>query len=450
MFLSFADKINTVDRGNMFKNFAMEKAFLLRFVLSTVLVLFFPGLQQPTFVHCTNLTQVQQLVSSLFNDYNKKLFQLMNHSNSVNISITVFIVSLNNFDEISGALDITAIFYLAWNDERFAWDPSAYGGKTSVLTHTEDIWKPQLYVIQSFDKLQEIGNISLYPRIWYNGTITWNPGIVMKVTCSVDVTYFPFDVQSCPIIITAWSYTKAEVKLITSQTSVDTSFFSLNSQWELLNSSIGEYTTNRDMPPSIVIQLSLKRRSHFFIVYIIVPILFLGLMNNLVFLMPVSSGERTSVAVTIFLSFVVYMEMVNNTVPESSSPVAYIYYYIMFLLVYSSVILFLCIISLRIHDSKIQVPEKLKVLVMYLRCWCLTRIYSEQKVTPKRIKSIEADNGENDTPHTNIIVDKPVQTDVTWHVVADTFDKYIMILMYIFFVGFSVSTFVNLYTNQGF
>jgi len=40
----------------------------------------------------------------------------------------------------------------------------------------------------------------------HDGHVHWEPGGVFTTTCDIDIRYFPFDDQSCPIQIGAWAY----------------------------------------------------------------------------------------------------------------------------------------------------------------------------------------------------------------------------------------------------
>jgi len=40
----------------------------------------------------------------------------------------------------------------------------------------------------------------------YDGQLHWEPGGIFKTTCDIDIAYFPFDTQHCPIIVGAYSY----------------------------------------------------------------------------------------------------------------------------------------------------------------------------------------------------------------------------------------------------
>lgn len=405
-------------------------------------------------IHCANITQVQRLYSDLFDNYYRKLFPLIDHSDIVNVSAQVGIVSINNFNELSGEIELTLLFYLTWTDERLKWTPSIYGGKSTLIVPPEDIWRPHFYVIESFEKIQEIGNISLLVRISSEGLITWNPSNVLKLVCSVDVTYFPFDTQTCQITILGWAYTRDEMLFYTSNGNVNQDFINSNSQWELYSATVSNSSSeNTNARPSIDIVIALKRRSDFFVVYIIIPIIMLGSINNLVFLMPPSSGERTSVAITTFLSFVVYMEMINANVPESSAPMAYIYYYILLLMLYSSLIICLCIVSLRINDRDGEVPHKVKQLRLYLRCKCLTRKRKTSDLPSRTLSakhSIEQPHESTsnmDTTNDNAVANSI--HELTWKEVGNTYDLYCCSALMLIFWIITIVTFTHLYNNRG-
>ena len=404
------------------------------------------------YIHCTNITQVESLYANLFQNYSRKLFPLIDHNDTVKIHCTVGIVSINNFDELSGEIELTVLFYLQWVEERLNWTPSEFGGKSILLVHPEDIWLPQIYVLQSFDKIQEITNVSMMVRLLSSGQIVWNVGTVLKLVCSVDVTYFPFDTQNCQVTIAGWAYTNDELMLYTTESTVSTNYLSQNSQW-IISSATAQNRSedNPNFPPSLNIVLSLKRRNDFFIVYIIIPMIFLGCINNLVFVMPANSGERTSVAITTFLSFIVFMQMINSTVPQSSEPMAYIYYYLLFLLIYSSTILFLCILSLRIYDRDKPVPPTLVKVVYILRCWWLKRKKKTAVVMPERKMSSVSEEIEMKNNYVNenteIENDHPV---VTWKLIGKTFDLYCLLILYFICTVITSVTFTNLYYNQGF
>lgn len=239
--------------------------------------------------------------------------------------------------------------------------------------------------------------------------------------------------------------------------SIVTDFYSENGQWTLQDSSMTNGTLLGN-PTCIHLDINISRRSVFFVIYLIIPILFLAFINNLVFIMPANSGERMSVSITTFLSFVVYMGIVSDNVPNSSAPMSYLYFYLLFLILYSSVILFLCVLSLRIYDNETEVPHLLQRVIYFLRFRCCKRqdngriapcssngkSINENNVT--RIKSVKNKEG-------IVVVNSQTMTDneITWRVVGKTFDLYCAAVVFVIFLGMTLLTFIRfrLCLNKG-
>ena len=45
-----------------------------------------------------------------------------------------------------------------------------------------------------------------------NGAVTRDPAYLLSSSCIIDIKYFPFDTQRCPIYISLWSYTADKVQ----------------------------------------------------------------------------------------------------------------------------------------------------------------------------------------------------------------------------------------------
>lgn len=42
--------------------------------------------------------------------------------------------------------------------------------------------------------------------VYSNGLVIWQPPAVYKSSCSIDVEYFPYDVQTCVLKLGSWTY----------------------------------------------------------------------------------------------------------------------------------------------------------------------------------------------------------------------------------------------------
>ncbi|CAH0554069.1 unnamed protein product [Brassicogethes aeneus] len=49
--------------------------------------------------------------------------------------------------------------------------------------------------------------------VYYNGLVVWQPPAVYKSSCSIDVEFFPYDVQTCVLKLGSWTYDGFKVTL---------------------------------------------------------------------------------------------------------------------------------------------------------------------------------------------------------------------------------------------
>ena len=60
-------------------------------------------------------------------------------------------------------------------------------------------------IYEEYDQFRAVINSS--------GTVHWEPGGVFKTMCVIDITYYPFDDQTCRLTFGAWSYHTAKMNL---------------------------------------------------------------------------------------------------------------------------------------------------------------------------------------------------------------------------------------------
>ena len=85
---------------------------------------------------------------------------------------------------------------ITWKDEYKIWNPADYNGIKNVSLDPSTAWRPILDVWNTKVTSEPIAYDSFtYIIVFNNGLITWYPMAQLATSCSVDVTYFPFDKQ---------------------------------------------------------------------------------------------------------------------------------------------------------------------------------------------------------------------------------------------------------------
>lgn len=160
-------------------------------------------------------------------------------------------------------------------------------------------------------------------RISHDGHVHWEPGGIFTTTCDIDIRYFPFDEQECPIMVGAWAYYTARMNITNALDEIETHDFKKNGEWEIFETrSVWRVTVLPcclDTKYSYVeFTLRLRRRYTFYVMNIILPCTLLSILVMIVFCLPPDAGEKISLGISVLLAFTVFLLMVAENVPRTS------------------------------------------------------------------------------------------------------------------------------------
>lgn len=295
------------------------------------------------------LANVYQLHSDVFANYNKEVIPNANRSNPMDIQIGFFLLTITKFEEIDETIEVNAGLFTSWNDGGISWDPTQYGGKSSLSILQSNIWTPPLVLVNNVEDLKPIeGEFQFMSTVLYNGLTFWAPGGVMKAKCTTDISKFPFDSQTCTLQFVTWGLTQADVTLSLAPTnSFDLTFFVPNSNWKLTGNR--PYTYSLGGYSGYNVDITIQREPLYFLLMVVCPTLLFSLLNPLVFLLPVESGERISLAMTILLSYAIFLTLVSAAIPSSSNPMCILLIMMVVIIIVSGMIVFSVIIISAIY-----------------------------------------------------------------------------------------------------
>lgn len=152
----------------------------------------------------------------------------------LDITMTMTLSSLNGFDAVKGQIDISGSMLLEWSDE-VVFQTVLTVNVTEVLIDREKAWSPSIVLVNAVDTIKNIGDTT-YKLKYLPGEskVQWQPRVLLRASCTPDVTYYPFDRQVCDFTYTAWGHTSNEIRLNVPSTGWDTSQAEKNGVWEII------------------------------------------------------------------------------------------------------------------------------------------------------------------------------------------------------------------------
>ena len=352
----------------------------------------------------TELFENVRKLSSVLKNIPGDIKPKQNQTEKIEIGIHMALHSMQDYDEVSGILKMSASFILYWSNEIRNWNTTEYNGLDSIQLPIQNTWIPKIIIrnmgiektLYYYDN--DIDIKTTYVKYHNIGSARLIVTTVISMSCSADILLFPFDSQECEVQLMAEDF-DSHVTFQTLSDGVDLRFAETNSEWSIIATS-AEIFTNRPGLEQLNYKLTLKRHSKFIFLNLVVPIILLSFVNLLVFCIPVTSGERASLAFTILLTFVVFMTMVATMLPANDV----ISIFNMFLLTQlscSELILFWAIWSISLFNNHADGNEKgwsIRLLVnIYTKykmtCACTnTRKQKENNTTKTNEDRMSEDN----------------------------------------------------------
>ena len=304
--------------------------YLAALISSSAALPFYIGYNSSSYVDYTN---VSNLYDGILLGYDRRVRPVRNQSKPVTVLLTFSISNIIHLDTASQRLSFLGTFFFLWNDELLVWNPDDYGGSQKAMLPSNTVWKPTVVISNTFNGLGVVGHPTDIVGYTDKGNATWVPEGLFDVLCSVNTRFYPFDVQVCRITFYVSDTYSTEVQLESLYSKAMTDVYYPNMEWDLMDSHTEEEIFMGVKFIHFVLQL--RRRKAYLLYTIISPLILLSVLNVGVFLVPVDTSEKGSISVTIFLSYGIFISIINNELPHNSINVSYLLNYILFLLILS-------------------------------------------------------------------------------------------------------------------
>ncbi|KAB7494761.1 Acetylcholine receptor subunit beta-like 2, partial [Armadillidium nasatum] len=139
----------------------------------------------------------------------------------------------------------------------------------------------------------------------FDGLVEWKPPAIYKSSCEIDVEYFPFDEQTCVMKFGSWTYDGFQVDLrhidevrgiAEVKIGVDLTEFYMSVEWDILDVPAVRhekyYTCCKEPYLDITFNITMRRKTLFYTVNLIIPCMGISFLTVLVFYLPSDSGEK--------------------------------------------------------------------------------------------------------------------------------------------------------------
>ncbi|XP_047399856.1 acetylcholine receptor subunit beta isoform X4 [Sciurus carolinensis] len=155
-----------------------------------------------------------QLREKLFSGYDSSVRPARELGDSVRVSIGLTLAQLISLNEKDEEMITKVYLDLEWTDYRLSWDPAEHDGIDLLRITAESVWLPDVVLMNNNDGNFDVA-LDINVVVSSDGSVRWQPPGIYRSSCSIQVTYFPFDWQNCTMVFSSYSYDSSEVSLQT-------------------------------------------------------------------------------------------------------------------------------------------------------------------------------------------------------------------------------------------
>jgi len=131
-----------------------------------------------------------------------------------------------------------------------------------------------------------------------DGSVYWIPPAIYKSSCSIDITNFPFDSQTCHFKFGSWSYSglKLDILFFNNYSHIDLGDFVPSNEWDVVSHdavrNVVIYPCCTEPFPDLTFTLVLRRKVAFYSYILVLPCILLSLMVMVLFWIPPDSPAK--------------------------------------------------------------------------------------------------------------------------------------------------------------
>ncbi|CAF1049531.1 unnamed protein product [Adineta ricciae] len=266
-----------------------------------------------------------------------------------------------------------------WRDYRFVWNPLLYDNICTMYIPSEELWIPDIALYNNADGKYHV-MLKTKAVVYPSGAIVWEPPMIFKSSCPINVQYFPFDEQSCSLKFGSWTHDGNQVNLshivyenLEMARNLDNYrpqgvFFRdyyPNGEWDIIRAPAvrnqKKYSCCSQPYYDITYALVLKRKTLFYTVHLIIPCVGISLLTFIVFYLPSQSGEKIVLCISIELALTVIFPLLADLIPSTSIMIPLLGKYLLFIMILVALSILNTILILAIYyredNQKKQMPK---------------------------------------------------------------------------------------------
>ncbi|CAI4230657.1 unnamed protein product [Auanema sp. JU1783] len=300
--------------------------------------------------------------------YEKTVHPKRNHLLPTRINVSMSLYQILDIDEHKQSIVVNVWMVQNWFDEFLDWDPHDYGLINKTIVPHDQLWIPDTYLYNSETleqkQTESIMNAIVETGYWANDSSGARVQLmfpaIYKLSCHMNVQWFPYDSQNCSFIISSWTRDKATIDYWPMRPGVNLQNMARNDEWEVVSFDFHRIEQNykccKDPWVMLYAHMVIRRKPLYYIINLVIPTSIITIVAVTGFFTPTSSSserdEKLYLGINTLLTMSIMMLMVCNQMPSTSTYVPLMSWYYIGVILVIVVGTLMATIVLAIHNQK--------------------------------------------------------------------------------------------------
>lgn len=274
-----------------------------------------------------NLTPEERLKKKLLENYDKTSLPQRENNGTTTVRMAVQLQG-TWIEEDKQVININAWILQTWTDPRFKWDHKDYGGLKTVHFGDHEVWQPGILLYNNADvtKTDPYGSTDLI--VDSDGTVWWVPPTTLRAECPLDVTYWPYDTQTCALYLGSWTRHgyHVDIQLYRNRSDVGFGWFiKYTHSWQFKGGQLN--VISREYPSAnvryVMLQMIVRftRVSPIFTYTVVLPAIVVSALTLLQFVLPMREPRRLMLGCVCLLMMLLHLVYLVTVVPTLSDSI---------------------------------------------------------------------------------------------------------------------------------
>ncbi|KJH51504.1 Cation transporter family protein [Dictyocaulus viviparus] len=333
----------------------------------------------------------QRLMNDLMAGYVRDERPVLDSNKPIVVSLGVSMQQIINLNEKEEQLEVSAWLKFQWRDENLRWQPNEYDNVTDLRHPAGTLWQPDILLYNSvdpaFDSMYKVNLLN-----YHDGVINWVPPGIFKISCKLDIYWFPFDEQICYFKFGSWSYSRDKIELAVGE--FDFSEYLTNGEWIILESKVNVSVKRYECCPEefedIKFFLHLRRRTLYYAFNLIMPCFLTMILMVLGFTLSPETCEKVGLQISVSLAICIFLTIMNEMTPHTSEAVPLLGVFFQSCMVISvlatSFTVFVQSYHFRSHNNTQQMTFWIRFILLEWIAWLLQMKCPDRQNTMTTIK----------------------------------------------------------------